>query len=117
MVKYKEAEFEGWFYKIDKGVKSQSFADKGEIGKKMFAEMQKWISKGGVVEARYNAEELAEKEKLDAERLLVQYIPERATAHLPIEQQLDMIYWDKVNGTSVWVDYVTKIKTSIPKSS
>lgn len=32
-----------------------------------------------------------------------------------ISDQLDLIYWDSVNGTSVWEDTITQIKTDIPK--
>lgn len=33
----------------------------------------------------------------------------------PIEQQLDMIYWDKINGTNIWEQTITKIKKETPK--
>ena len=33
----------------------------------------------------------------------------------PIEDQLDMIYWDKINGTNNWVETITKIKEETPK--
>ena len=33
----------------------------------------------------------------------------------PIENQLDMIYWDKINGTNNWVETITKIKEETPK--
>ena len=29
--------------------------------------------------------------------------------------QLDMIYWDQVNGTSVWQEHIAKIKADNPK--
>lgn len=32
-----------------------------------------------------------------------------------IGDQLDMIYWDKVNGTNKWVDKITEIKNKYPK--
>jgi len=36
--------------------------------------------------------------------------------HYPdIEDQLDMQYWDLVNGTTIWKDYITKVKSDIPK--
>jgi len=31
-----------------------------------------------------------------------------------IEDQLDMMYWDQVNGTTVWKDTITKIKEEFP---
>lgn len=33
-----------------------------------------------------------------------------------IQDQLDMQYWDNVNGTTTWKDAVTKVKTENPKS-
>ena len=33
-----------------------------------------------------------------------------------IEEQLDMLYWDQVNGTTVWKDTITKIKSDFPIS-
>jgi len=33
----------------------------------------------------------------------------------PIQDQLDMIYWDKINGTNNWVETITKIKKETPK--
>ena len=29
--------------------------------------------------------------------------------------QLDMIYWDNINGTSVWQDYIAAVKAEFPK--
>ena len=43
------------------------------------------------------------------------YKDKRQAAHLPIQDQLDMQYHDAINGTTLWLDYVTAIKTSIPK--
>ena len=33
-----------------------------------------------------------------------------------IEDQLDMQYWDSVNGTTTWKDAITNVKTDNPKS-
>ena len=33
-----------------------------------------------------------------------------------IEEQLDMIYWDKVNGTNIFVQTIADIKASSPKT-
>ena len=38
------------------------------------------------------------------------------TTYASIQEQLDMQYWDKKNGTTTWVDAITKIKTDNPKS-
>jgi hypothetical protein len=32
------------------------------------------------------------------------------------EEQLDMMYWDRVNGTTVWQDTITAIKEEYPKT-
>ena len=45
-----------------------------------------------------------------------QYQRDRATAYPSIQEQLDMQYWDKVNGTTNWEDLITKIKTDNPKN-
>jgi hypothetical protein len=39
----------------------------------------------------------------------------RASAYPSIQEQLDMQYWDNVNGTTTWNDIITKIKTDNPK--
>ena len=33
----------------------------------------------------------------------------------PIEEQLDMQYWDNVNGTTTWQDAIAKVKSDNPK--
>ena len=43
------------------------------------------------------------------------YIQAREKAYGPIAEQLDMIYWDKVNDTTVWKDHVAKVKSDNPK--
>jgi len=45
-----------------------------------------------------------------------QYQRDRATAYPSIQEQLDMQYWDKVNGTTQWKDLITQIKTDNPKN-
>jgi hypothetical protein len=34
----------------------------------------------------------------------------------PIEEQLDMIYWDQVNGTTKFKEMIDEIKTNQPKT-
>ena len=43
------------------------------------------------------------------------YVEKRLAEYPPISDQLDMIYWDKINGTSVWQDKITEIKEKYPK--
>ena len=40
----------------------------------------------------------------------------RRTAYGNIGEQLDMQYWDKVNGTTLWQEMIAKVKTDNPKS-
>jgi len=44
------------------------------------------------------------------------YKSKRRAAYPSYEEQLDMQYWDKKNGTTTWVDAITKVKTDNPKS-
>ena len=40
----------------------------------------------------------------------------RASAYPSIQEQLDMQYWDSVNGTTTWKDAVAKVKSDNPKN-
>ena len=51
--------------------------------------------------------------KAEADRIA--YKSKRATAYPSIQDQLDMQYWDKKNGTTTWVDAVAKVKSDNPK--
>lgn len=44
-----------------------------------------------------------------------QYQRDRAAEYPSIQQQLDMQYWDSVNGTTTWVDAINAIKAKYPK--
>ena len=41
----------------------------------------------------------------------------RATAYPSLQEQMDMQYWDSVNGTTTWKDAIAKIKSDHPKPS
>ena len=43
------------------------------------------------------------------------YKRRRLHAYPPIRKQLDMIYHDQVDGTTLWVDEITRIKELFPK--
>ena len=43
------------------------------------------------------------------------YIQARQQAYKSIADQLDMQYWDAVNGTTTWQDHVAQVKTDNPK--
>tara|TARA_Y100001938_G_scaffold104168_1_gene142207 strand:- start:136 stop:420 length:285 start_codon:yes stop_codon:yes gene_type:complete len=39
----------------------------------------------------------------------------RKNSYKPIADQLDMQYWDNVNGTTTWKDHIAKVKSDNPK--
>ena len=41
---------------------------------------------------------------------------QRDRVYPSIQEQLDMQYWDNVNGTTTWEDAIAKIKADNPKS-
>ena len=45
------------------------------------------------------------------------YIQARQEAYGSIANQLDMQYWDSVNGTTTWKDHITQVKSDNPKPS
>tara|TARA_R100001082_G_scaffold39937_1_gene21005 strand:+ start:7494 stop:7784 length:291 start_codon:yes stop_codon:yes gene_type:complete len=52
---------------------------------------------------------------IDAEKAAVKYKIDRADSFASIGDQLDMQYWDAVNGTTTWKDHVAKVKSDNPK--
>ena len=40
---------------------------------------------------------------------------QRDRVYPSIQEQLDMQYWDNVNGTTTWKDAVAKVKSDTPK--
>ena len=44
-----------------------------------------------------------------------EYARNRAKAYAELSDQLDMQYWDSVNGTTTWSDHVAEIKALHPK--
>tara|TARA_Y100000593_G_scaffold32301_1_gene63655 strand:+ start:43 stop:351 length:309 start_codon:yes stop_codon:yes gene_type:complete len=45
------------------------------------------------------------------------YQRDRADSYPSIQDQLDMQYWDNVNGTTNWKDAIAKVKSDIPKGA
>jgi len=60
-------------------------------------------------EVSYDAD--AVQSKIDSEA----YKDDRASAYKSIIEQLDMMYWDKVNGTSTWKEHIDAVKAAHPK--
>ena len=53
--------------------------------------------------------------ELQAEYDALQYQRDRAKKYPSIQEQLDMQYWDSVNGTTTWQDKINEVKTKYPK--
>ena len=58
-----------------------------------------------------------ELKRLEEEDKNTQYQRDRAISYPSIQEQLDMQYWDSVNGTTKWKDAIAKVKTDNPKPS
>ena len=43
------------------------------------------------------------------------YIQARQEAYGDLGSQLDMMYWDKVNDTTIWKDHIAQVKSDNPK--
>lgn len=43
------------------------------------------------------------------------YIQARQESYGSVQDQLDMIYWDGVNGTTTWADHIAQVKADNPK--
>ena len=43
------------------------------------------------------------------------YVQARQEAYGSIADQLDMQYWDAVNGTTTWKDHIAQVKSDNPK--
>lgn len=44
------------------------------------------------------------------------YVQKRQAEYPDLGEQLDMIYWDKVNGTNTWQSKIAEIKAKYPKA-
>ena len=53
--------------------------------------------------------------RLETEQAANAYKALRATEYPSIQNQLDMQYWDSVNGTTTWATAIAKVKTDNPK--
>ncbi len=57
-------------------------------------------------------------EQIQADDAKVAYRDARKTGtpcYASVEDQLDMLYWDSVNGTSTWSDHIAAVKAAHPK--
>jgi beta-galactosidase GanA len=45
------------------------------------------------------------------------YINKRQSEYPSIQEQMDMQYWDAINGTTTWQDAINAVKTKYPKGA
>jgi hypothetical protein len=63
------------------------------------------------------AEINAEIARLQAEYDAKQYQRDRVAEYPSIQEQMDMQYWDAINGTTTWQDAINAVKTKYPKGA
>ena len=56
-------------------------------------------------------------EEVNAKIAEMQVIEDRKLAYGSIADQLDMQYWDSVNGTTTWKEHIAQVKSDNPKPS
>ena len=81
-----------------------------------------WVLRGDVIEwmdteqtQPTEAEIQAEIVRLQAEYDANEYQRQRVAAYPSMSEQLDMQYWDKINGTTTWADTIAAVKAKYPK--
>ena len=75
-----------------------------------------WDADGNTVEIEQSKVDEA-RVALNAEYAALEYSRNRAEQYASIVDQLDMQYWDSVNGTTTWKDHIAKVKSDNPKPS
>jgi len=86
------------------------------------APSSKWVIRGDVIEwldatqtKPTKAAITAEVTRLQAEYDANQYQRDRATAYPSLQDQADMAYWDRKNGTTTLDDAISAVKAEFPK--
>jgi hypothetical protein len=54
---------------------------------------------------------------IDAEVASTQYQRQRMAEYPSIQEQMDMQYWDAINGTTTWQDAINAVKQKFPKGA
>ena len=62
-----------------------------------------------------NTKVAAARKSIDDALAATKYQRDRELAYASVGDQLDMQYWDAVNGTTTWKDHVAKVKADHPK--
>ena len=56
-----------------------------------------------------------EQRMIDQTRAYAALQYQRDRTYLPLEEQLDQLYWDKKNGTNTWEEGIDAVKAAYPK--
>ena len=72
-----------------------------------------WADKEQTMPTREECD--AEMARLKAAYEAKEYQRQRAKIYPSIAEQLDMLYWDKINGTNNWQEAIENVKTQFPK--
>jgi hypothetical protein len=70
---------------------------------------------GEVTSVPLTADEETEVDAREARVAALAYRAARKVAYANLGDQLDMQYWDQVNGTTTWKAHVAKVKSDNPK--
>ena len=76
-----------------------------------------WYLKDLQEELKKKKEEFLYLDSIKDRKIELSYKNYRQSEYPPIEEQLDMLYWDLMTGTDNWKDKITEIKTKYPKPS
>ena len=55
--------------------------------------------------------------RLDKEYSDNKYQRDRKKEYMPLDKQLDMLYWDFKNNTTNWITYIDSVKQQFPKNN
>ena len=71
---------------------------------------------GGDTKLLFTFDDVEKKQiSMQAEYDTLQYQRDRAVSFPTWQEQMDMQYWDQVNGTTTWKDAIAKVKSDNPK--
>ena len=69
----------------------------------------------GVIDWQSEEIDQPSNEAIEEKKLQINYKNDRQVAYESIQDQLDMQYWDSVNGTTTWKDHIAQVKSDNPK--
>lgn len=80
-----------------------------------YDEAYKFVSENGYTIEEIESEGERQFKIIEVLTPVLSYAEKRALEYPSIQEQLDMMYWDKVNGTNNWQETIADIKAKYPK--